>query len=66
MNVEELIRRLKTHDPKARVVIHSTTAPQSTWTNATYVAAKEATPFADGYNPPADRNQTTVRTVLIA
>ena len=66
MNVEELIRRLKTHDPRARVVIHSTTAPQSTWTNATYVAAKEATPFADGYNPHVEWSPKTVRTVLIA
>lgn len=64
MTVAQLIQRLRVHDPKARVVLHTASGP--TWITATYVAAKEATPDAQGYNPPRSTESLTIRTVLIA
>lgn len=64
MTVAQLIKLLKVHDPRARVVLHTASGP--TWVPATYVAAKEATPDAQGYNPPRSTESPTIRTVLIA
>lgn len=63
MTVAQLIKRLKVHDPKARVILPG---DKGTWASATYVALKPAVPSNGGYTPPETSNPNTINTVLIA